>query len=110
MKPRPGLSGPERQALVDAFARAIRDIPSVRDVRVGRRVTHGAAYESHAPDVADFMVSIAFEDLPGLQAYLKHPAHEELGTRFYQSVQSGLAFDFEVEGPEGLTRLTAEPA
>src|SRR3990172_4199264 len=49
--------------------------------RVGRRITHGAAYEATAPDSADFLVSIGFDDLAGLQAYLRHPAHEELAVR-----------------------------
>ena len=106
MKPRADLSTGDRQALLDAFDRAIREIPTVRDVRVGRRILHGAPYETGAGDSADFMVSIAFDDLESLRVYLRHPAHEELGTLFYQSLSSGLAYDFEVEGVEGLTRLT----
>lgn len=106
MKPRADLSTGDRQALLDAFDRAIREIPTVRDVRVGRRILHGAPYETGTGDSADFMVSIAFDDLESLRAYLRHPAHEELGARFYQSLSSGLAYDFEVEGVEGLTRLT----
>ena len=75
-------------------------------MRVGRRLIHGAAYERLTPDSGDFMVSIAFDDLAGLQTYLTHPSHEDLGARFYQSISSGFVFDFEVEGVEGLTRLT----
>ena len=109
MKPRPDLTIADRQALLRAFDVAVREIPTVRDVHVGRRVTHGAAYEQTAPDVADYMVSIAFDDLDGLHTYLRHPLHEELGRRFYQSVSAGLAYDFEVEGAAGLTRLTTAP-
>jgi hypothetical protein len=69
MKPKAHLSAAERQALLDAFNRAVRDIPTVREVRVGRRVTHGAAYEIAAADAADFVVSIGFDDLAGLQTY-----------------------------------------
>jgi hypothetical protein len=106
MKPRADLAASDRHALLHAFDQAVRHIPSVRDVHVGRRVTHGAAYEATAPDAADYMVSIAFDDLDGLHAYLRHPLHEELGARFYQSVSAGLAYDFEVDGVDGLTRLT----
>ena len=98
MKPRADLSSGDRQALVDAFNRAVREIPSVREVRMGRRVTHGAAYEASAPDSADFLVSIGFDDLAGLQAYLRHPAHEELGARFRESLSSALVYDFEMDG------------
>ena len=77
LKARTGLSAEERQALISAFDKAVREIPTVRDVHLGRRITHGAGYEATAPDAADFMVSIAFDDLPGLQAYLNHPAHQE---------------------------------
>ena len=98
MKPRVDLPPGDRQALLDAFNRAVREIPTVRDVRIGRRITHGAAYEATAPDSADFLVSIGFDDLAGLQAYLRHPAHEELAVRFYQSLSSSLIYDFEMVG------------
>jgi hypothetical protein len=95
-RPKPDLSSEEREQLVAAFERAVAEIPSVRGVRVGRRVTHGAGYESTSPDVADFLIVLDFDDLAGLQAYLRHPAHEELGARFNQSFSSGLVYDFAV--------------
>ena len=98
MKPRADLTGAERDALLAAFERAIREIPSVRGVRVGRRVVHGAGYEARVPDAADYFVVLDFDDLDGLQAYLRHPAHEELGARFNQSLSSALIYDFEVGG------------
>lgn len=102
MKPRPDLPAAGRRALVDAFDGAIRGIPTVRAVRVGRRVTHGAGYEQAMPDTADYLIVIDFDDLDGLQAYLRHPAHEELGARFSQSLSSALVYDFEVGGVEQL--------
>ena len=102
LKARAGLSSEARQALVSAFEKAVGEIPTVRDVRVGRRISHGAGYEAAAPDIADFMVSIAFDDLQGLQAYLNHPAHHELGRLFAQSVSSAPVYDFVVDGVEGL--------
>jgi hypothetical protein len=102
MKPRPDLSATDRQALVDAFDRAIREIPSVRSVRIGRRVSHGASDEARVPDGADYLVIIDFDDLAGLQAYLRHPAHDELGARFRQSLSSALVFDYQVGGMEAL--------
>lgn len=97
MKPRADLSAGDRQALLDAFNRAVREIPTVREARVGRRITHGTAYEAAAPDSADFVASIGFDDLAGLQTYLRHPAHEELAARFYRSLSSALIYDFEMD-------------
>ena len=95
MKPRPDLSLEDRRALLDAFDRACRDIPTVRDVRVGSRFTFGAGYEAGAPDAADYLIAIAFDDRDGLQAYLRHPAHQELGERFGRSLSSVMVYDFE---------------
>jgi hypothetical protein len=105
MKPRADLTLEDRQRLVDTFARAMREIPSVRGVRIGQRVVHGAAYEQNMPDIADFLAIIDFEDLAGLQAYLSHPAHQELATLFYRSLSSGFACDFGVGGVEMLHEL-----
>jgi hypothetical protein len=105
MKPRADLSPAERQALIDAFEHAIREIENVRNVRVGRRVVHGAGYERSAPDSADYLVTIDFDDLAGLQAYLRHPAHEALGASFNRSLSSALVYDFEVGGIERLANL-----
>jgi hypothetical protein len=45
---------------------------------------------------------IGLDDLPGTPTDLRHPAHEELGTRFGQSLSSALVYDFEVGGIEDL--------
>jgi Stress responsive A/B Barrel Domain len=95
-RPKPDLPKADRDSLAEAFARAIREIPDVRGVRVGRRVTHGAGYEQTAPDLADILIVIDFDDLAGLQAYLRHPAHAELGARFTQASDAALVYDFEV--------------
>ena len=95
MKPRPNLSATDREQLIAAFERAVREIPTVRSVRVGRRILHGAAYEARMPDVADYLVTIDFDDAAGLAAYLRHPAHEDLGARFNDSLPGALVYDFE---------------
>jgi hypothetical protein len=105
MKPRPDLDAADRLAFVASFERAFRDIPSVRGVRIGRRVVHGAAYEASAPDSGDYLAVIDFDDLSGLQAYLRHPAHEDLGARFYTALSSAMVYDYEITGLEGLEEL-----
>jgi stress responsive alpha/beta barrel protein len=102
LKPRVGLRSDERAAFVAAFERALREVPSVRGVRVGRRVRHGAAYEAGAPDAADYIAIIDFDNLDGLQTYLRHPAHEEVGTRFGQLLSAAMVFDFEVGALDAL--------
>jgi hypothetical protein len=102
MKPHPDLSAADRDAFVVAFERAVREIPSIRAVRIGRRVTHDAGYEGSARDAADYVALIDFDDLDGLQTYLRHPAHDELGAHFGVSLSSALVVDFEVGGIEAL--------
>jgi Stress responsive A/B Barrel Domain len=102
MKPRPDLSAVDRGTLIAAFEHAVRDIPTVRQVRVGQRVRHATGYEQSALDTADYLAVIDFDDLAGLQAYLRHPAHDALGACFSQSVSSALVYDFEVGGVERL--------
>ena len=104
-RPKPDLSADDRRSLVAAFERAIREIPAVRGVRVGRRVTCGAGYEQRMPETVDYLIVIDFDDLEALQTYLHHPAHEELGARFNQSLSSALMYDFEVGGLEMVPAL-----
>ena len=103
MKPRSDLSSAERAAFAGAFAHAMRSIPGVRGVTVGRRVLHDAGYEATTPDSADYLAIVEFHDLAGLQAYLRHPAHEDLGARFGQSLSSAMVYDFEMVRLEELT-------
>jgi hypothetical protein len=101
LKPRPDLSSDDRQAFLDAFDRATRDAPSVRGVRIGTRVRHEAAYEAAAPDAADYLAMIEFDDVAGLQAYLHHPSHAELGRLFGTLLARAFVYDFEMNGPGG---------
>jgi len=104
LRPRPDLSDAGRERLIAAFERALRDIPHIRGVRIGRRITHGAGYETHAPDLS-YLVQLDFDDGVGLAAYLQHPAHAELGARFGDSLAGAIVYDFESVGIEGLRTL-----
>jgi hypothetical protein len=90
------LSHHERAGLVSAFERAVQRIPTVRAVRVGKRVAVGALYEQRADDRVDVFIAIDFDDVAGLRAYLEHPAHVELGDRFNRASSTSLVFDFDV--------------
>lgn len=106
LRPRAGLSGEERAGLADALRAAIETIPSVRRARIGRRVTFGRGYEQSMRTNYEFVALLDFDDLDGLRAYLDHPAHEALATRFFQVLDDALMYDFEVEeGLDGLQRF-----
>jgi hypothetical protein len=100
LKPRADLTPDERRAFIAAFTMAATHIPTVRHVRVGTRIRIGAGYEAQAPDAADFLAIIEFDDEDGLQGYLRHPAHAELGRLFGTTAESALVFDFKVGGLE----------
>lgn len=104
-RPRASLTAAERTGLVEAVEEALRRIPSIRRFHVGRRVTHGAAYESLTPVSLDYAAIVEFDDLAGLQAYLRHPAHEALGQRFMCSLEASAIFDYQMQGGEELRRL-----
>lgn len=105
-RPKPDLSKADRQALADAFAVALRSIPSVRRARVGPRVTHGRAYEQLMHAEYPFAAILEFDDLAGLQAYLEHPAHETLAAQFFAAFEEALMYDFDLtDGADGLTGL-----
>jgi hypothetical protein len=54
------------------------------------------------PTARTTIAEIDFDNLDGLQAYLRHPAHEELGKRFGQSLEAAMVYDFEMGGVEEL--------
>ena len=98
LKPRPDLSAEDRQLFIVAFDRATREAPTVRGVRVGTRVRHGAGYETAAPDMADYLAIIEFDDVAGLQTYLRHPSHVELGRLFGTMLTGAFVYDFQMNG------------
>jgi hypothetical protein len=96
LKLRADVPTAERRRFADAFRRAATAIPSVRGVRFGRRVTHGAGSERSASDAAAFVAIVEFDDRHGLQGYLTHPAHEELGALFGELLSAATVYDFDM--------------
>ena len=105
LKPRTDLTPDDRRKFMHAFETAMRDIPTVRGVRFGVRVRHGAGYEAAAPDLADVLAIIEFEDLDGLKTYLSHPSHAELGELFGIFLSGAAVYDYEAGGIELLQTL-----
>jgi hypothetical protein len=106
--PRVDLSPDERRRVASALAEATRGIPSVRRVRVGRLMRHGAGYEQTQASAPELAALIEFDDLAGLQAYLAHALHEPLATLLDASVSSMAAYDYEIGGLEFLADLVEE--
>ncbi len=104
-RPRPYLDAAARESLAAAFAAALREIPSIRRARVGRRVRVGRPYEMAMRDYP-YAAVIEFDDAAGLGAYLNHPAHEQLAARFFTAFEEALMYDFDLaEGTDGLASL-----
>ncbi|MGH9345987.1 MAG: Dabb family protein [Vicinamibacterales bacterium] len=106
-RPRTELPADERAALVGAFSHALREIPHLRRACVGRRVVHGRPYEQIMTEDFPYAVVLEFDDVDALKSYLQHPAHEELGARFFASFEAALMYDYEMS--EDGTALGALP-
>jgi hypothetical protein len=110
-KPRADLSAEARQRLAEFFEAALREIPSIRRARVGRRITHGRGYEALMTVDYQYAAVLEFDDVAGLKAYLEHPAHEQLGAQFFDVLEQALIYDFDLaEGtaaPAGIRQSSA---
>lgn len=105
-RPRPDLSEAERRGLAEALTSALRTIPSIRRARIGRRVTHGGAYEGLMRTDYAYAAVLEFDDLAGLMAYLEHSAHEALASQFFATFAEALMYDFDLaEGADAIERL-----
>jgi hypothetical protein len=94
--PRPALSQEERTAALVLLERTVREIPSIRRVRIGRRVVHGRPYEQLMQIDYAFAAVFEFDDMQGLEAYLNHSAHEPLAATFFALFERALMYDFEL--------------
>jgi hypothetical protein len=94
-EPRADLTDSERAQVLDAFTRATEKVPAVRSVKVGRRVLHGSpGYERAMHQNFEYAAIIEFDDIAGLESYLRHPAHAAAGRHFSESASAALAYDY----------------
>jgi hypothetical protein len=97
-KPKPELTAEQRQAVLDGLSAAARGIPTIRRMRVGRRVRHGLpGYEQMMREDFEYAVVVEFDDVEGLKAYLAHPRHQAIGRHFTEASSAALAYDYELE-------------
>ncbi len=102
-RPKPDLSPLVIGELVEAVRTALRDIPSIRRSRVGKRVRHGRSYEGLMGVNYEYAAILEFDDMDSLGAYLEHAAHDRLADVFFAAFESALMYDFELgEGAAAL--------
>lgn len=92
--PRSSIDADAHRRFAEALERALTTIPSVVAYRIGRRIRFGAAYEAISASF-EYCGVIEFADRHGLEVYLAHPAHAELGQLFYETSGEAFAGDFE---------------
>jgi hypothetical protein len=96
-RPRADVSETERQAMFDALRVASTEIPAISRFQVGRRVTHGRAYEKLMIEDYPYAAVIEFETVERLKAYLEDPRHEALGHLFHALLEAGLIYDYDTD-------------
>jgi hypothetical protein len=104
-RPKADLSSADAQQFVAALERTLTSVPTVRRATVGRRARIGAQYEQLPQPDFPYIAVIEFDDRAGLEAYLGHPAHDELAQRFWASLDATLVYDFEMESAADLRTL-----
>jgi hypothetical protein len=104
-KPRPDLSPEAGRQLAASFEAALKQIPSIRRARVGRRITHGRVYEALMNVDYSYAAFLEFDDVAGVKAYLEHPAHQQLAAQFFDAFEHALIYDFDLaDGTAALGR------
>lgn len=104
-RPKATLSGADQRALLASIEQASASIPSVRRFRVGRTVSDPPQYELQGFPDLPYLAIIEFDDRAGLQDYLEHQSHGELGRRFNDSLEAALIYDYEVTDASGAQRF-----
>jgi Stress responsive A/B Barrel Domain len=93
--PRSDLSPGQREEILTAFTQAAAAAPTVRHVRIGRRILHGVpGYQQLMRTDFEYAAIVEFDDVAGLEEYLRHPAHAAAGRHFTESAAASLAYDY----------------
>ncbi len=106
-RPKANLPDADRRGLIDAIARVHCEIASIRQFRVGKRTLRDVSYAQLMPDYP-YVAVVEFDDERGLLEYLAHPAHQDLGRRFWETSDAPLAYDYELVGPAGAAAMLGE--
>jgi hypothetical protein len=104
-RPKGSLTGVEQRALLTSIEHAAASIPSVRRFRIGRAIPDPPAYQLQGFPDLPYLAVVEFDDRAGLDTYLEHQLHGELGARFNESLEAALIYDYEVTDATDLRRF-----
>ena len=104
-RPPADLADSDRQALLDAMRAAFTGIAEIRRIRIGKRLLIGRPYETQMAEHYEYSAIIEFDSEADLRAYLNHPAHGDLGHRFFQTAEAALVYDFVTVEPDRVRDL-----
>lgn len=110
-QPKPNLSAAEIDRFVGALSTGFKEIPGIRWVRAGKRLKLGVAYAQELGQTPySHAAVLEFDDRESFVRYLEHPAHAEIGRRFWETCASTMILDLETVDPlvESLERLLVE--
>lgn len=95
--PRADLTDGQRDRILEDLRATAAAIPTLRRCRIGPRIKLGLpGYEDAMTVDYQYAAIMEFDDRAGLEAYLRHPAHESAGRHFTESAARALAYDYEV--------------
>lgn len=94
LKPRATLTEGDLSALLDSMRVAFTGIPEIKRVRIGKRILLGRGYETQMAEHFEYSAIIEFDSEADLRVYLDHSQHQELGRRFFESVDAALVYDY----------------
>ena len=117
LKVRPSVDPVRLRSFAQALTAACQEIPTVRHALVGPRRHIDAGYpRSFGETTYDYAAVLQFADEEGLQSYLNHPLHADLGRQFWEISESTVVFEGatvdlknEPLGADWLANLEQEP-
>jgi hypothetical protein len=95
-RPKASLGGIEQKALLASIEHAAASIPSVRRFRIGKTVANPPSYQLQGFPDLPYLAVVEFDDRAGLEEYLEHQLHGDLGRRFNDSLEAALIYDYEL--------------
>ena len=100
-QPKASATGEELSELANALEAASRQIPSIRQVRVGRAIDFGFGYSNWPKDQNNGNVAVfEFADRTGLDAYLAHANHKRLAALFWSTCDQPTILDVSAADPK----------
>jgi hypothetical protein len=83
-RPKGDVTADQRRSFAQTLQAVVREIATVRRVRVGKVEAASISGNFELGDTTDMFVAVLeFDDTDGLKTYLEHPKHQELARLFW---------------------------